>query len=74
MNCCCFAAAIISPQSYRMETIISLARQPLFRLIGAIIVLLITDYRPVWGIPAGIVWFAWIMTPHYLGHKIIEHE
>jgi len=57
-----------------METIVSLARQPLFRLIGAIIVLLITDYRPIWGIPAGIVWLAWIMTPHYLGYKIKSHE
>lgn len=53
-----------------METIISLARQPLFRLFGAIIVLLITDYRPIWGIPAVIVWFAWIMSPHYIGHKL----
>lgn len=53
--------------------IIGLARQPLFRLLGAIIVLLVSDYRPTWGIAVGLLWFAWIMTPHYLGHPNKNH-
>jgi hypothetical protein len=45
---------------------ITLAEQPLFRLIAAIIVLLITDYRPIWGAIAGLLWIVWVLTPHYL--------
>jgi len=48
--------------------IVTLATQPLFRVLAAIIVLLITDYRPAWGLVAGIVWVIWILTPHYV-HK-----
>jgi len=46
-----------------MDFIINLAQQPLFRLLAAIIVLLITDMRPLWGLAAGLVWIAWV----YLG-------
>ena len=46
-----------------MDFLIKLAQQPLFRLLGAIIVLLITDMRPFWGLGAGLVWIMWI----YLG-------
>ena len=45
--------------------LVTLARQPLFRLIAAIVVLLITDYRPVWGSIAALLWFLWILLPHY---------
>jgi len=45
---------------------LALAQQPLFRLIAAITVLLITDYRPTWGVLAGLVWIVWVLTPHYL--------
>jgi hypothetical protein len=46
--------------------LVTLATQPLFRVLAAIIVLLITDYRPAWGLVAGIVWVLWILTPHYM--------
>lgn len=39
---------------------IPLGQQPLFQLLGALIVLLVTDWRPGWGILAGLVWIAWI--------------
>jgi hypothetical protein len=39
-----------------------LGRQPLFQLIGAIIVLLITDWRPVAGAVAAIAWILWVAT------------
>jgi hypothetical protein len=38
----------------------NLAHQPLFQLLGSLIVLLITDYRPALGIMAFAVWFTWI--------------
>jgi hypothetical protein len=44
-----------------MEFILTLGRQPLFRLLAAIIVLLVTDLRPVWGIVAAVVWAGWIV-------------
>jgi hypothetical protein len=37
-----------------------LAHQPLFRLLAAIIVLLITDMNPVYGLAALVVWTAWV--------------
>lgn len=43
-----------------MEFVLVLGRQPLFRLLAAIIVLLITDLRPVWGIVAAVVWVGWV--------------
>lgn len=39
-----------------------LAQQPLFRLLGALIVLLVTDYRPLWGLGAGLLWIIWVYT------------
>ena len=39
-----------------------LAQQPLFRLLGALIVLLVTDYRPLWGLGAGLLWIVWVYT------------
>lgn len=46
-----------------MDVLIELAKQPLFRLLGAIIVLLITDYKPLYGLGAGLLWVLWL----YLG-------
>ena len=46
-----------------MDFLLKLAQQPLFRLLGALIVLLITDMRPYWGLGAGLVWIVWV----YLG-------
>jgi hypothetical protein len=47
------------------EFLLILAQQPLFRLLGALIVLFVTDYRPVWGAGAFVVWALWI----YLGSQ-----
>lgn len=43
-----------------MEFIAALAHQPLFRLLGAIIVLLIVDMNPLYGIIALSVWTLWV--------------
>jgi len=45
--------------------LVTLAMQPLFRVLAAIIVLLITDYHPAWGLVAGVLWVLWVLTPHY---------
>lgn len=37
-----------------------LAHQPLFRLLAAIIVLLIADMNPVYGLVALAVWTLWV--------------
>jgi hypothetical protein len=37
-----------------------LGRQPLFQLIGAVIVLLVADWRPLAGLGAALVWIAWV--------------
>ena len=37
-----------------------LARQPLFVLLGAIIVLVATDARPLYGIAAAVIWALWL--------------
>ena len=39
---------------------LDLAHQPLFRLLAAIIVLLITDMNPWYGLGALVVWIGWI--------------
>lgn len=43
-----------------MYFLLALAKQPLFRLLGAIIVLLVTDARPVAGVAAAVVWTIWV--------------
>ena len=43
-----------------MEFILILAQQPLFRLLGAIIVLLVTDYQPIYGLGVGLAWALWV--------------
>lgn len=37
-----------------------LAHQPLFRLLAAVIVLLITDMNPLYGVVALVVWILWV--------------
>ena len=44
---------------------LDLATQPLFQLLGAIIVLLLADMRPVYGGAAAFIWAAWI----YMGSR-----
>jgi hypothetical protein len=43
----------------------SLGRQPLFKLLGAIIVLLVADQYPRWALAAAAVWVAWIYASYY---------
>jgi hypothetical protein len=38
----------------------ALGRQPLFQLLAAIIVLLIADWQPLYGLAAAAVWIAWV--------------
>ena len=52
-----------------MDFLLILAAQPLFRLIGAILVLLITDYRPALGVAAGLVWIFWVTLPYWVPTK-----
>ena len=49
-----------------MNFVIVLAQQPLFRLLGAVLVLLITDVKPVYGLIAALAWVSWV----YMGYKI----
>jgi hypothetical protein len=52
-----------------------IGQQPLFQLLGAIIVLLVADWNPGWGILAGLVWIAWVASAdvanqrHAVGQK-----
>ena len=43
-----------------MEFAMVLAQQPLFRLIGAVLVLLFADMKPVYGLVAFGVWLTWV--------------
>jgi hypothetical protein len=44
-----------------MEFLLHLSQQPLFQLIGAIIVLLLAEQqRPVYAIAAFVIWATWI--------------
>jgi len=44
-----------------MNFLLELAQQPLFKLLGAVIVLLLTDMNPLYGLGAGLLWLAWIV-------------
>ncbi len=52
-----------------MET---LGRQPLFKLLGAIIVLIVADQYPRWALVAMGVWAAWIYLSYYLSRDAIN--
>lgn len=43
-----------------MDFLTVLARQPLFKLLGAIIVLILTEMRPAAGAAAFVVWVLWV--------------
>lgn len=43
-----------------MDLLLQLSRQPLFQLLGAIIVLLTAEWRPVYGAAAFVLWAVWI--------------
>lgn len=49
-----------------MNFLIDLAHQPLFRLLGALIVLLATDMKPLYGVVAGLIWLIWV----FLGFRM----
>jgi hypothetical protein len=44
-----------------MNFLLELAQQPLFKLLGAIIVLLLTDMKPLYGLGAGLLWLVWVV-------------
>ena len=44
-----------------MNFLLELAQQPLFKLLGAVIVLLLTDMNPLYGLGAGLLWLVWIV-------------
>ena len=52
-----------------MDIIFQLLKQPLFRLLGAWIVLILTDMHPVWGVAAFLVWLVWILLPRWISSK-----
>ena len=56
-----------------MDIIIHLGQQPLFLLISAIIVLLITDWKPTFGFIAFGVWSLW-MYAAYAAHKNTSNQ
>lgn len=37
-----------------------LGRQPLFQLLAAVIVLLVADWQPLYGLAAAAFWIAWV--------------
>lgn len=49
-----------------MEFLIRMSKQPLFRLIGAILVLLITDIHPVAGMVAATLWITWVVWSNHV--------
>jgi hypothetical protein len=52
-----------------MET---LGRQPFFKLLGAIIVLLVADQYPRWALAAISVWAAWIYLSYYFSRDPVN--
>ena len=44
-----------------MEFIIRMSKQPLFRLMAAILVLLLTDTHPIVGLASAAVWVLWVV-------------
>lgn len=38
----------------------ALGRQPLFQLLAAVIVLLVADWQPLYGLVAATVWIGWV--------------
>jgi hypothetical protein len=44
-----------------MDFLIRMSKQPLFRLIAAILVLLLTDTHPVVGLGAAALWILWVV-------------
>ena len=49
-----------------MDFLIRMSKQPLFRLIAAILVLLLTDTHPVVGLGAAAVWILWVVWSNHV--------
>jgi hypothetical protein len=47
-----------------MEFAMVLGRQPLFKLLAAVIVLLLAEAHPVWGVIGLCVWAVWVYVSH----------
>jgi len=52
-----------------MEFFIRMSKQPLFRLIAAILVLLLTDTHPMVGLAAAAVWIGWVVWSNHTTSK-----
>jgi hypothetical protein len=44
-----------------MNFLVRMSKQPLFRLIAAILVLLLTDTHPAVGLGAAALWIVWVV-------------
>jgi hypothetical protein len=49
-----------------MDFLIRMSKQPLFRLIAAILVLLLTDTHPVIGLGAAALWIVWVVWSNHV--------
>lgn len=49
-----------------MDFLIRMSKQPLFRLIAAILVLLLTDTHPVVGLGAAALWILWVVWSNHV--------
>jgi len=54
-----------------MNFLLVLAQQPLFRLLAAVIVLLVTDINPLYGVGVGLLWLVWILIGESQGRRPI---
>ena len=51
-----------------------IGQQPLFQLLGAVIVLLAADWNPGWGILAALVWIAWVASAVTATQRLIAQN
>ena len=57
-----------------MDFLIRMSKQPLFRLIAAILVLLLTDTHPVVGLGAAAVWILWVVWSNHVSGSRPNHQ
>jgi hypothetical protein len=60
-----------------MQFLVRMSKQPLFRLIAAILVLLLTDTHPAMGLGAAILWIVWVVwsnnvSPNYQKSSFLQ--
>lgn len=61
-----------------MNFLVRMSKQPLFRLIAAILVLLLTDTHPAVGLGAAVLWIVWVVwsnnvsAPHHQKSSFLQ--